>query len=77
MYLNNMKNKSNAMDKIMCAVMIGITYTIYKKIQIYISYLREDPADSYALPNIPTSQISLPPKPPNLSDLPKITNLPT
>jgi hypothetical protein len=54
-YLNNIKNNSNAMDKSISAVITGITYTIYTKVQKYISYRREDPEDPSALPN---SQIS-------------------
>jgi hypothetical protein len=74
MYLN-LKN-SNAVDKSFCAVITGmITYTIYMKLQKYIHYQQEDPADPSAfpiLPNLPTSQVFRHPKPPkfaNLTDL--------
>jgi hypothetical protein len=57
MYLNN----RNAVDKCFCAVITGITYTIYMKLQKYNYYRREHHADPFALhilPNVPTSQIS-------------------
>jgi hypothetical protein len=54
MYLNNMKNNSNAVDKPFCAVITGMkTYTIYMQLQKYIHYRREDPADNAALPKLP------------------------
>jgi hypothetical protein len=59
MYLNNMKNNSNAVDKSFYAAIIGmVTYTIYMKFQKYIHYRREDAADTSALP---TPQIFRPP----------------
>jgi hypothetical protein len=62
MFLANIKNNSNAVDKSFLAGITGkITYTIYVKLQKYIRYRREDPTDQSELPilpNLPTSQIS-------------------
>jgi hypothetical protein len=57
-YLSNMKNNSNAMDKSICAVITAKTYTIYTKVQKFISYRRQCPEDPSALPKLLTSQIS-------------------
>jgi hypothetical protein len=78
MYLNNMKNNINAVDKFSCAVITGtITYTIYMKLQKYIYYRREDPSKPPDLPNFLTSR---PPKFPDLLtsqifDLRNLSNL--
>jgi hypothetical protein len=57
-----MKNNSIAEDKSFSALITGmITYTLYMKLQKYIHYRREVPADLSALPilpNLPTSEIS-------------------
>jgi hypothetical protein len=59
-YLNSMKNNSNVADKSFCVVITGmINYTMYMKLQKYIYYRREDPADPSALP---TSQTEHPPE---------------
>jgi hypothetical protein len=54
MYLNNMKNNINAVDKSFYAVITGmVTYTMYMKLQKYIHYRRGDPAEPSAFPILP------------------------
>jgi hypothetical protein len=61
-YLKKMKSNSNAVGKSFCAVFTGVvTYTMYKKLEIYVHYRREEPADPSAIQiliHLPTSQIS-------------------